>query len=99
MKGCTWLVGGDPKEILSMDTFGGYKTEVNVLTGIREMLALRNKIKNDEHFQRYGGLSEGIGIKTYSHGPMNSAKTPKLQFRVGDLDLPERRNRYISSRE
>ena len=28
-----------------------------------------------------------------------SAKTLKLRFRVGDLDLPERRNRYTSSRE
>ena len=26
-------------------------------------------------------------------------KTLKLQFRVGDLDLPERRTRYSSSRE
>ena len=25
------------------------------------------------------------------HGPMDSAKTLKLRFRVGDLDLPKRR--------
>ena len=32
---------------------------------------------------------------------MDQAKTLKLQFRVGDLDLPERRKRYshTSSRE
>ena len=30
---------------------------------------------------------------------MNYAKKLKLRFRVGDLDLPERRKRYISSRE
>ena len=30
-------------------------------------------------------------MKTYLHGPMDNAKTLKLRFRVGDLDLPERR--------
>ena len=30
---------------------------------------------------------------------MNYAKMLKLQFGVGDLDLPERRKRYTSSRE
>ena len=30
---------------------------------------------------------------------MNFAKTLKLRFRVGDLDLPEGRKRYTSSRE
>ena len=30
---------------------------------------------------------------------MDFAKTLKLRFRVGDLDQPERRNRYSSSRE
>ena len=30
---------------------------------------------------------------------MDFAKTQKLRFRVGDLDLPERRKRYTSSRE
>ena len=30
---------------------------------------------------------------------MDFAKETKLRFRVGDLDLPERKNRYASSRE
>ena len=38
-------------------------------------------------------------MELYRHGPMDFAKTPKLRFRVGDLDLPERRKRYTSSRE
>ena len=33
------------------------------------------------------------------HGPMDYAKTLKLQFLAGDLDLPKTRNRYTSSRE
>ena len=40
-----------------------------------------------------------IGMKTYLHGPMDYAKTPKVQFRVGDLDLTQRRKRYPSRRE
>ena len=32
-------------------------------------------------------------MKTYLHGPLDFAKTLKLGFRVGDLDLPESRKR------
>ena len=38
-------------------------------------------------------------MKTCSHGPMDLTKTLKLHFHVGNLDLPERRKRYTSSRE
>ena len=38
-------------------------------------------------------------MKTCQHGPMDYAKTLKLRFRVGDLDLPERRGMPVSSRE
>ena len=48
--------------------------------------------------EMYGGLREEKGMKTYLHGPMDYAKTLKLRFRVGDLDLPERRKRCTSSR-
>lgn len=40
--------------------------------------------------QKYGAETE-----TDMHGPLACAKTPKLCFRVGDLDLPERRNRFV----
>ena len=66
---------------------------------IREMLALRNKAKRRNTLEMYGGLREEIGMKTYLHGPMDYAKTLKLRFRVGDLDVPERRKRYAGSRE
>ena len=46
-----------------------------------------------------GELREKIGMKTYLRGPMDYAKTLKLRFRVGGLDLPERRKSYASSRE
>ena len=38
-------------------------------------------------------------METYLHGPMNYAKKLKLRFRERDLDLPERKKRYASSRE
>ena len=38
-------------------------------------------------------------MKTYLYCPMGYAKKLKLQFRVGDLDLSERRKRYTNSRE
>ena len=44
------------------------------------------------------GIREEIGMKTYLHGPLDYAKTLEPRFRVGDLDLPERRKRYTSSR-
>ena len=47
----------------------------------------------------YGGWREDIVMKTYLHGPMDNARKLKLQFRVGGLDLRERRKIYTSSRE
>ena len=38
-------------------------------------------------------------MNTYWHGSIDFAKTLKLRFRVGALDLPEIRKRYTSSRE
>ena len=65
----------------------------------RDRPALRNKVKEEKHLEIYGGLREDIRMKTYLHGPMDYSKRLKLRFRVGDLDLPERRKRYTSSRE
>ena len=56
-------------------------------------------MKEEEHLEIYGGLGEDIGMKTYLHGPMDYTKMLKLRFRVGDLDEPERRKLYASSRE
>ena len=56
-------------------------------------------VKEEEHVLTYRGLRKDTGSKTYLHGPMDHATTLKLPFRVGDLDLPERRKRYASNRE
>ena len=94
-----WKDIGNQKEMLAIEKFSGYKTEVKERIERRERLALRKKVEGEEHLEIYGGLREGIGMKRYLHGPMDFAKKLKLRFRVGDLDLPERRRRYTSSRE
>ena len=55
-------------------------------------------MKTEQHFGIHG-VEEDVGTKTYLHGPMDKAKKLKLRFRVGDLDLPEKRKRHTSSRE
>ena len=62
------------------------------------MLALRNKAKRRNTLEMYGGLREEIGMKTCLHGPMDYAKTLKLRFVVGGLDLPERRGTPVVAR-
>ena len=84
---------------MSAEKFGRYKAEVEENMERRERLALRNKVGSKKHLGICGRLSEGIGMKTYLHGPLDFAKTRKLRFCVGDLDLPERRKMCISSRE
>ena len=71
--------------------------EVEEMIEIRKRLALRNKVNSEKHAEICGGLSGGIGIKTYLHDPLDFAKMLKLRFCVGDLDLPQRRKRYSSS--
>ena len=82
-----------------MEKFGGYKTRSKRKVHRRERLALKNKVEGEEHPEIYGRLREGTGMKTYLYCPMDYVKTLKPQFRVGELDLPERRKRYTSSRE
>ena len=64
-------IGGNQEEIPSKDKFAGNKTEVNEKIEIRERLALRSKVKEEEELEIYGGLREEIGMKTYLHGPVD----------------------------
>ena len=56
-------------------------------------------MKAEKHLEIYRGLREEIYMKTYLHGATGFAKTLKLRFGVGDLDLKTRRSRAISGRE
>ena len=60
--------------------------------------ALICKVDKGERLKIYGGLNGGIGMKAYLHDALDAAKNLKLRFRVGDLDLPDRRKRYATNR-
>ena len=55
-------------------------------------------MKKEEHLEIYGGLREEVGMKMYLHGPLDYAKSLKVRFRVGDLDLPERGGKPVVER-
>ncbi|CAB1099916.1 unnamed protein product [Ectocarpus sp. CCAP 1310/34] len=93
-----WKEIGDEEETLDTEGFGGFKKKVKEMLESREEATLRKKVRSEDHLEIYGKLKEGIGTKSYLDGPMDYAKKLKLQFRVGDLDLPERRKRYSSRR-
>ncbi|CAB1100395.1 unnamed protein product [Ectocarpus sp. CCAP 1310/34] len=93
-----WKEIGDEEETLDTKGFGGFKKKVKEMLESREEATLRKKVRSEDHLEIYGKLKEGIGMKSYLDGPMDYAKKLKLQFRVGDLDLPERRKRYSSRR-
>ena len=85
--------------MLSTENFGVYKTEAKERIERRERLpALRNREIQEEHIEIYGGLKEEIGMQTNLHGPLGYAKTLKLRFRVGHLDLPQRRDMPVDAR-
>ena len=69
---------------MSIEDGGEYKTKVSDVIELREKKALRQKVDEEEHLTIYGGLREGIGMKTYLHGPIDYAKHLKLRFRIGD---------------
>ena len=96
MEGCR---GKPRRHSVQMEKFGGYKTEAKARIERRERQALKNNVEEEERLEVYGRLREDILTKTYLHGPMDYAKVLKLQFRVGDLDLPERRKRCTGSWE
>ena len=56
-------------------------------------------MEGEQHLEIYGRFREEVGMQTYLHGPMDCAERLTLPFRVGDLDLPQRKKRYTSSRE
>ena len=83
---------------MSIEKFAGYKTEEEEKMQICEMLALRNKVKEEELLEIYGGSREETGMKMYLHGPTDSAKTLKLRFSCRGSG-PARKKWYTSSRE
>ena len=91
-------IGGNKNDLMSIEDVGEYKKKIDEMIALREMKSLKQKVDEEDHLKIYGGLKEGLGMKTYLHGPLDYSKNLKLRFRIGDLDLPERRKRYTSSR-
>ena len=56
-----WKDVGGNQEILSIEKFAVYKTEVKEKIELMERLALRSMVKEEEHLEIYGGLREEIG--------------------------------------
>ena len=67
-------IGGNEADILSIEKFGVYKTDVREMIKGWERLPLRNQMKKEEYLEIYGGLREEMRMKTYLHGPMDYAK-------------------------
>ena len=89
-------VGGNQEEIMSVEKFGRYKTEIEERIERRERVAPRNKVKSEKHFIRE--VERKNRNKNVFARLMDFAKTLKLPFRVGDMDLPGRKS-YTGSRE
>ena len=47
-------IGGDQEEVLSIENFGGYKTEVKERIEERERLVPRKTVKEEKHFEIRG---------------------------------------------
>ena len=58
--GKIWKDSGGDQEVLSIEKFGRYITEVKEILEDRERLALRSKVKEEKHLEIYGGLREDI---------------------------------------
>ena len=70
----------------------GYKPEVKEKIEIRERPALRNKVKK-EHLRNIRWVKRRYRNENVFARPNRRRKNVELRFRVGDLDLPERRKR------
>ena len=76
-----------------------YEAEPEEIIEERERPALKNKVKSEKKTLRgiRGTMGKRrLGMETNVHGPLDFAKTLKLRFRVGDLDLPVRRKSYTT---
>ena len=88
--------GGDQEEVLSIDKFGGYKTEV---VEERERLALTNKVKEEKHLRDRRGVEGRYWNENLPARPNGLRQQAETAISCRDLGLPARRKRYTSSRK
>ena len=89
---------GNQEEILSTEKFGGYKPKAKERIQIRERLALRNNVK-EEHLGDIRWVKRRYRSENVFARPNGPRENVELRFRVGNLDLPESRNRYTRGQE
>ena len=85
--------GGNQEGLMSAGKLGRYNAER------RERLALRNKVNSKKHLEMYGGLSIGLGMKTYLHGPKDSGENAETAISCrGPGPARKKKEVYTSSR-
>ena len=52
-------IGGNKKDILSIEDVGKYKAKVGDMIELRERKSLSQRANEEEHIKIYGGLGEG----------------------------------------
>ena len=78
---------------MSVEDVGEYKAKVSDMIELREMKSLRQKADEEEHLKIYGGLGEGIGMKTYLHGLLDCEK---LKITISDrIPRPTRKKEEV----
>ena len=65
----------------------------NKMIETRERLARRNKLKEKEHLEVHGRFRTRYMDENVFTRPNGLRENLKLPFRVGDLDLPERKKK------
>ena len=76
-------IGGNQEDILAVEKFAGCKTEIKENIEIRERLALRNKVKEEEHLRdlrEVKGRSMKENVFPRPNGLRENAETP-ISFR------------------
>ena len=68
-----WKDRGNQEEILSIDKFAGYKTNVKERIEIRERLALRNKVLRDLRGDKRNNRNGNVSARP--HGLRDNAET------------------------
>ena len=87
-------LGRNQEETLPIESLGGKRQKKKERMQVRERLALRKKVIEGDHLDMIGGVDiRDRNKKRVCATPWTTQKTLKLRFRVGDLDLPEKKKK------
>ena len=87
-------LAGDHEEVLSMEEFGGYKTESKEMIEEWERLALKENVKQEKHIITYKGARSYIVLKPCTaQWPSRKAETCLLCRGLGPTT--KKKNIYL----